>query len=446
MENNKNKFWKGVLVGALVTAFAGLLIVGMSAGIFLIGRTVIQSQGEDQLISGESDTGKLNYSRIMAKMGLIKQIVDENFLFDQDVEKIEDGIYTGMMYGLSDPYSVYYNEEEYQSLVESTEGEYCGIGVMVSQNRTTGVMTVSRVFKGAPGYEAGMLAGDIFYKIDGTLVSSIDPERVISDYIKGEEGTTVEITVLRGEEAKEVVLNVERRQVEVPTIEYQMMEGNVGYVLVTEFDGVTANQFKQAIDDLESQGMEKLLIDLRGNPGGVLETAVDMMAYILPEDKMDGLLISTADKNGKGDRFYCKDGEICYESDFGTMHPDYPKKDGHQLDIPIALLVNGSSASAAELFTGAMMDYDQAVVVGTQTFGKGIVQHLLPLGDGTAIKLTVSHYYTPGGTDLHGEGLTPDVVVELDPELRTKPVISLEEDNQVQAALEALNQETAGEE
>ncbi len=440
MENNKHKFWKGVLVGSLVTAFAGLLIVGMSAGIFLIGSTVIQNQENSQQISQDSDGSELNYSKIMAKMGLIKSAVDEYFLFDQDPEKIEDGIYTGMMYGLEDPYSVYYNEKDYETLVESTEGEYCGIGVMVSQNRTTGVMTVSRVFEGAPGYEAGMLTGDIFYKINGENITGMELDKVVSDYIKGEEGTSVEITVLRGEEAKEVTMNVERRQVEVPTVEYEMLENQVGYVLVTQFDGVTAEQFKTAIDDLESQGMEKLVIDLRGNPGGVLEAVVDMMAYVLPEDKMDGLLISTADKNGKGDRFYCKDGQIHYESDFGTIHPDYPKKDDHQIDVPMALLVDGNSASAAEVFTGAMMDYDQAVVVGTQTFGKGIVQHLLPLGDGTAIKLTVSHYYTPGGTDLHKKGLTPDVVVELDPKLRTNPVIPLEEDNQVQAVLEALEQ------
>ena len=205
---------------------------------------------------------------------------------------------------------MYYNEKDYETLVESTEGEYCGIGVMVSQNRTTGVMTVSRVFEGAPGYEAGMLTGDIFYKINGENITGMELDKVVSDYIKGEEGTSVEITVLRGEEAKEVTMNVERRQVEVPTVEYEMLENQVGYVLVTQFDGVTAEQFKTAIDDLESQGMEKLVIDLRGNRGGVLEAVVDMMAYVLPEDKMDGLLISTADKNGKGDRFYCKNGQI----------------------------------------------------------------------------------------------------------------------------------------
>ena len=138
MENNRYKFWKGVLVGSLVTAFVGLLIVGMSAGIFLIGRTVIQNQENGQQMSQDLGKDQLNYSKIMAKMGLIKSAVDEYFLFDQDAEKIEDGIYTGMMYGLSDPYSVYYNEKDYESLVESTEGEYCGIGVMVSQNKNDG--------------------------------------------------------------------------------------------------------------------------------------------------------------------------------------------------------------------------------------------------------------------------------------------------------------------
>jgi carboxyl-terminal processing protease len=219
-----------------------------------------------------------------------------------------------------------------------------------------------------------------------------------------------------------------------------MMENQVGYIYVMQFDEVTAQQFADAVDDLEQQGMEELLVDLRGNPGGVLDTAVEMLAYILPEDKMDGLLIYTSDKNGKGERYYCKDGQILVDSDSGYQDSRYPKTDDHELTVPLAVLVNGSSASAAEVFTGAVQDYDAGIVVGTQTFGKGIVQSLIPLGDGSAIKLTTSHYYTPSGFDLHGTGLTPDVVVELDDELKTKAVVELSEDNQVQAALEALEE------
>lgn len=440
---NKNKFWKGVLVGALVMAFTGLIIVGMSAGIFLIGRTVIDNQAETQIVE-EDGTGNgettLNFDQIEDKMGLIQSIISQFYLFEEDAELVEDGIYTGMMFGLRDPYSVYYNEKNYDALMEDTEGVYCGIGAMVSQNRSTGIITVSKVFKEAPAFAAGMLPGDILYKVSGELVTGMELELVISERIRGEEESYVDITVLRGENNDEVELHVQRLQVEVPTVEHRMLEDNVGYVYVMQFDTITAPQFKTAINQLESEGMEKLIVDLRGNPGGTVDSVVDMLAFMLPDDKYDGMLLYTGDKDGKGDQYFCKDGELRHNSDYGAKASGYPKTDNHELDIPIVILVNGTSASAAEVFTGAMMDYDRATVVGTQTFGKGIVQNLIPLGDGSAIKLTTSHYYTPSGFDLNEIGLTPDVVIDLDDELKKKVVVELEEDNQLQKALEVLKE------
>ncbi len=246
------------------------------------------------------------------------------------------------------------------------------------------------------------------------------------------------ITVLRGEEPEEVELRIERRMVEVPTVEHQMLDNHVGYISVLQFELVTSGQFAAAVEDLEKQGMEKLVIDLRDNPGGVLDTAVAMMAYVLPDDKFDGMLIYTENKEGKGERYFSKDGQVFEERDDGLSNPAYPMKDGHELDIPIAVLVNGNSASASELFSGAIQDYEAGILVGTKTFGKGIVQNLISLGDGTGIKMTTSRYFTPSGFNLHEVGLTPDVEVELDEELRTKVVIELDEDNQLQAALDAL--------
>lgn len=448
MENReaKNKFWKGVLVGALVTAFVGLIIVGVSAGIFLIGRTVIDNQVETQQADNRNDSNgiegdsKVDFEHIDTKLKYMKSIVDQLFLFEEDVEKIEDGIYLGMMYGLDDPYSVYYNQEDYESLMEDTLGEYCGIGAMVQQNVSSGIMTIVKVFTGSPALEAGMLPGDILYKVEDEAVTGKELALVVKEDIRGEEGSYVNITVLRGESGEEVELKVQRRQIEVPTVEYQMLEDKIGYIYVMQFDEVTSQQFKDAVDDLEKQGMKKLLIDMRNNPGGVLDTAVEMLAYVLPEDKMDGMLIYTEDKNGKGDRYFCKDGQIVKESDSGIQDNRYPKKDDHELKVPLAVLVNGNSASAAEVFTGAIQDYEAGIAVGTQTFGKGIVQQLIPLGDGTAVKLTTSHYYTPSGFDLHEKGLEPDVEVDLEEELKTKAVVELREDNQVQAAIEALDQ------
>lgn len=440
---SKNKFWKGVLVGALVMAFAGLMIVGVSAGIFLIGRTVMDHPAQIAEESGATagESGGLDLERIGKKMDYIQRIVDEYYLFEEDLEHVEDGIYTGLMVGLDDPYSVYYNKEDYESMLEDTSGEYCGIGAMVSQNRSTGIATVIKVFKNSPSFESGLLPGDIIYKVEGEDVTGIELELLVSNYIRGEEGSKVKLTVLRGEANEEVDLTIERRKIEVPTVEYELLENQVGYIKVIQFDEVTSQQFKIAIDELEKQGMEKLVIDLRDNPGGLLDAVVEMMAYVLPDDEMGGKLVYTADKDGKGDRFFSGNGKIQYESDYGQHNSTFPKEDGHELEVPMAVLVNGNSASASEVFTGAIQDYKAGVVVGTQTFGKGIVQSLLPLGDGTAIKLTTAHYYTPSGFDLHGVGLAPDVEVELEEALRTKAVVEKSEDNQLQAAIKALEEQ-----
>ena len=430
---NKNKFWKGALVGALLTAFAGLIIVGMSLGIFLIGRTAIDGpQQAAESNQAENQDGSLDLNRITKKITTLQQIIDKYYLFDEDATKVEDWIYKGMMYGLNDPYTTYYTAEEYQKLSEDTEGEYHGIGVMISQNRSTGIITVIKVFKDTPAAEAGMRPGDVLYKVGDMEVTGMDMDILVKDYIKGKDGSEVALTVFRQDEGEYVDLKMERRNVTVQTVEYQMLEDHVGYIAVSQFDVVTADQFKAAVDDLEKQGMKKLLVDLRNNPGGVLDAVVGMLDYILPDDLMiEGdkdlvrtnteatLLVYMADKNGKGGQEYASDG--------------------HSLDIPLAVLVNGESASASEVFTGAMKDYGRATVVGTKTFGKGIVQNLIPLDNGTAIKMTTAHYYTPSGFDLHGKGIEPDVEVELKEEFKNQITVDVKEDNQIQAALKALD-------
>ena len=430
---NKNKFWKGALVGALLTAFAGLIIVGMSLGIFLIGRTAIDGpQQAAESNQAENQDGSLDLNRITKKITTLQQIIDKYYLFDEDTTKVEDWIYKGMMYGLNDPYTTYYTAEEYQKLSEDTEGEYHGIGVMISQNRSTGIITVIKVFKDTPAAEAGMRPGDVLYKVGDMEVTGMDMDILVKDYIKGKDGSEVALTVFRQDEGEYVDLKMERRNVTVQTVEYQMLEDHVGYIAVSQFDVVTADQFKAAVDDLEKQGMKKLLVDLRNNPGGVLDTVVGMLDYILPDDLMiEGdkdlvrtnteatLLVYMADKNGKGGQEYASDG--------------------HSLDIPMAVLVNGESASASEVFTGAMKDYGRATVVGTKTFGKWIVQNLIPLDNGTAIKMTTAHYYTPSGFDLHGKGIEPDVEVELKEEFKNQITVDVKEDNQIQAALKALD-------
>lgn len=396
------------MIGALVTAFAGLLIVGMSAGIFLVGRSVIRSQIQTQAQNGGSqgngNDANIDWSQVQYKSKRIQSIIQQYFLFDEDGKQVEEYIYKGLMAGLDDPYSVYYTEEEFRDLMEDTTGEYCGIGAMVSKNMVTGMVSIAKVFKGSPAEEAGLRNGDVFYQVDDVEVTSdMDLDILVKQHVKGEEGTTVHLKMFRPSDEDYVEVDVVRRQIEVPTVEYEMKADNLGYIIVSQFDDVTTEQFKSAVDDLESQGMEGLLIDLRGNPGGVLDTAVDMLDYMLPDDlgqysqgeganRGKTLIVSTADRNEQGEKYFCGDG--------------------HSVEIPVVILMDGNSASASEVFAGAMRDYDRADLVGTTSFGKGIVQSLLPLGDGSAVKLTTAHYYSPSGFDLHGVGLEPDVEVE----------------------------------
>lgn len=427
-----NRFWLGAIAGAFVTAFAGLLIVGMSAGIYLFGNRVmtrqpgIRTEGPAPSITdGKGRDAGVDLDRITSKMNLMDEIIGQYFLYEENPLQVEDFIYRGMLEGLDDPYSAYYTAADYRAMQEGTKGIYSGIGAMVSQNKDTGLCSIMKVFAGTPAMEAGMKPGDVIYKINGRDVTGESLDVLVGTHIKGKPGSKVRITVLRSSEEEYRDFNLTRRKIEVPTVEYRMLDEQTGYLAVSEFDVVTVSQFKAAVEALKQAGMKGLIIDLRNNPGGILDSAVQMADYLLPDDNASypkgggkTLLLYTADKNGKGNQ--------------------YTASDGHQLDLPMAVLINGHSASASEVFAGALRDYDSAFLVGTVSYGKGIVQNLIPLGDGSAMKITTAHYYTPSGFDLHGKGIKPDIQVELDEAFQTQAVIELEKDNQVRAAAEAL--------
>ena len=415
MENNTNKntdkmrgFLPGLLIGIVITGFVCIAASITAIGIFNTDGFYILSNLYHSSSASSSDA--LDLTAINSKLKLLQRIIGNDFLFDEDMNKVSEGIYKGLVSGLEDPYSVYYTEEEFNALMEESSGNYCGIGAMVQKNVETGLVSVVKVFKNSPAEEAGLKAGDVLYKVGDMEITGLDLDTLVKTYIRGEEGTTVDLTVLRGDEHDKVELHITRRAIEAETVEYKMLDNNIGYISVSEFDQPTYNQFKTAIDELQSDGMKGLVIDLRDNPGGLLDTVVDMLDYMLP----DGLLVYTADKNGNGDKYY--------------------SDDGHQVDIPLVVLVNGNSASASEVFTGAIKDFKWGTIIGTQTFGKGIVQDILPLGDGSGLKITVAHYYTPSGFDLHGKGITPDIEVELD----ETAVYGEDSDNQLKAAIEKL--------
>ena len=356
---------------------------------------------------------KLDYKKIEEKTSVLQNIIDRYFLFDEDMTKVEDGIYAGMMNGLGDPYTVYYTKEEYKALNEDTEGKYSGIGAVVSQNPNTKIITIVKIFDNSPANDAGLQVGDIIDKIDGEEVAGTDMDIRVKTKIRGEEGTSFKMTVLRGDDRKEVELDLIRRSIEVETVAGKMLDNNIGYIAVSQFDAVTSEQFKSNIESLQSQGMTKLIVDLRGNPGGLLDQVVDMLDYILP----DGLVLYTEDKYGKREEYY-SDGS-------------------HELKIPMVVLVNENSASASEVFTATFRDCEWGTVVGKTTFGKGIVQNVLPLGDGTAVKITTQHYYPPSGYDLHKVGIKPDLEVDLNEGAK----IGTDSDNQLSAAIDILKNE-----
>ena len=356
---------------------------------------------------------KLDYKKIEEKTSVLQNIIDRYFLFDEDMTKVEDGIYAGMMNGLGDPYTVYYTKEEYKALNEDTEGKYSGIGAVVSQNPNTKIITIVKIFDNSPANDAGLQVGDIIHKIDGEEVAGTDVDILVKTKIRGEEGTSFKMTVLRGDDRKEVELDLTRRSIEVETVAGKMLDNNIGYIAVSQFDAVTSEQFKSNIESLQSQGMTKLIVDLRGNPGGLLDQVVDMLDYILPE----GLVLYTEDKYGEREEYY-SDGS-------------------HELKIPMVVLVNENSASASEVFTATFRDFEWGKVVGKTTFGKGIVQNVLPLGDGTAVKITTQHYYPPSGYDLHKVGIKPDIEVDLNEGAK----IGTDSDNQLSTAIDILKNE-----
>jgi len=346
------------------------------------------------------------------KMDRIKAVIDQFYLEDIDDEQLEDGVYSGLVKGLGDPYSEYYSEQDYKDLMEGASGIYAGIGALMSQNMQTGLISITRPFEDSPAKKAGLIAGDILVAVDGNDVGDQALADIVTQ-IKGEPQTEVVLTVMRGSQTLDIT--VVRDFVEVTTVEYKMLDENTGYIYILEFDDVTTDQFKNAVEALQAEGMEDVVVDLRDNPGGNLAVVVDIMDYILPE----GMIVYTEDKYGSRDE---------YTSDAKTV-----------LDIPMAVLINGYSASASEIFAGAIKDYEWGTLVGTTTYGKGIVQRVFDLGDGTAVKLTISKYYTPNGNNIHDIGIEPDVEVELPAEVYEDGYLSQEEDVQLNTALDILN-------
>ena len=361
----------------------------------------------------KEDKEEISYARIVKKLTYLQQLVDDYYLEDVEDDHFADGIYKGFISSLKDPYSTYYTEEEYSALMESSSGVYCGIGATVSQNVKTGVISIVKPFENSPAYKAGILPDDILYKVNGKEVTGVDLSEVVSD-MKGVEGTTVVISVIRENEKEPLEFTITRAKIEIPTIEYKMLDNKIGYIIITEFDEITVTQFVAAVDKLEADGMKGLVVDVRDNPGGLLDAVVKIVDRLIKP----GLVVYTEDKYGSREEEKATDADA--------------------VNVPVAVLINGNSASASEIFAGTLQDYKKATIIGTTSFGKGIVQKVIPLSDGTAVKLTISKYYTPNGRNIHGTGITPDIEIEMDDAMKKQVVVPIEKDNQLQQAIKTV--------
>ncbi len=397
------------IVGLIVGVTAALLVVCVGYLGFKVQQRAEESGQESQQVNaeGSSEDGILT-DEVAEKIGILEYMIEQYYYKDDlNREDLENGIYRGLLDAVGDPYTTYYTKEEFDDFMEQTQGAYYGIGAYVAQDLDLNYPKVSSPIPGTPAEEAGLRKDDIIYEVDGVSTYGMDLNNVVA-LIKGEEGTTVNLTIYRDGEYLEV--NVERRKVEVPTVSQEMLGDGMAYIQIAEFDDVTPGQFADALQSARNSGMKGLIMDLRGNPGGSVTAVVEIARMLLPE----GLVVYTEDKYGKRDEYTC-DGS-------------------NEFDLPLVVLVDGNSASASELLSGAIQDYQKGMLVGTTTFGKGIVQQILTLRDGSAIKITISSYYTPAGRNIHGTGIEPDVVCEFDSEAYYND----DYDNQLEKAKEVL--------
>ncbi|MCR5609225.1 MAG: S41 family peptidase [Lachnospiraceae bacterium] len=408
---NDEKYLSGMITGAVcalalfsVTVFIVALVLGKS------NRSTVSYNNVKE--SETSVTIENSKDKIFGKMELLADIINEYSLYDVPEEDIIEGVYQGMFDSMNDKYADYYTAEEYKQFAESTNGEYCGIGAYIGQNVDTNAIYISEPMEGSPAMEVGLRSGDIIYKVDDKVLGDESLDTVVT-WIKGEEGTKVKLTIIREGESDYLEFEVTRKNIEVPTVKGELLENEVGLISISSFDKVTASQFEETVNKLKEQGMKKMIIDLRSNPGGMLDVVVDMLDMFLEPGKM---IVYTQDKTE-------------------TTTEQYKSQNPKVIDMPLVVLINGYSASASEIFAGAIQDYKLGTLVGETSFGKGIVQTVLPVGDGSYVKFTTAKYFTPNGRYIHEVGIEPDEKVEFD----SKAYYDENVDNQLNKAKEIIN-------
>ncbi len=393
--------------------YIGIPVLTLAIG-FGAGAAAGTIYGSHNPVSVESEAGDDEISREdVNKLYELKDYIDEYYL--GDAENLAEGMYKGLFKALDDPYSVYMDKEEFSAFREAATGKFVGIGVIVTPNDENRIQVVTPI-KGGPAEREGVKAGDIIWKVEDKVYTGEEMNDAVS-IMKGEEGKPVNITFVRKKNGKKEILEktIIREEVVSPSVEGEMMADGIGYLRIIQFEDETYNEFIEEMDKLKSQGMKSLVIDIRENGGGNLAVASDIIDELLPE----GVIVYTEDKNGK---------------------KEYILSDANELGMPMAVLVNENTASAAEILTAALQDSGKGTIIGTKTFGKGVVQIVHGLDDGSGLKLTISEYFSPKGRKINGEGVQPDIDIELNEDSEGIGPDYINEDNQLQKAVEVLKE------
>ena len=355
------------------------------------------------------------------KIETVNTYLENNYLYDNiDYKKANDNAVKAYVESLEEPYTHYYTEDEFETYMSRVEESYVGIGVIISADTENDKIVVVSPLKDSPAYKAGIKPGDFITEVDGTGFDASGMDACVAAIKNGKEGDRVKITVERDGDIK--AYDIERAEIVERSVQYEMLDDNIGYISISGFntnsegsDESTYTEFTEAVESLEEDGMKKLIIDVRDNPGGVLSVVCDIADYILPE----GIITYTETRTG--------------------IRQEY-KSDKQEIDIPMAVLINGSSASASEILAGALKDYKRAEIIGQTSFGKGIVQKVFPFSDGSGMSMTISKYYTPNGISIHEKGIEPDIEVELPEKYKDSYIsdIPRKEDTQLNKAIEIL--------
>lgn len=407
MNSNKKN-----VIGVVLLVIA--LLITTNVATFVV-TTRIQIEREDKIIINKGKYDKLVdiYDKY-EKSEWIQEFLKHNYLKDITEEEMISGIYKGIFESLDDPYSVYMTQQEFGTFMDRTSGSYGGIGVIVTPGEDNLITVVSPI-EDTPGETSGLKPDDKIVKVNGKEFSADQMDEAIN-VMKGEPGTDVTLTILREDRNnnKEFIdIDITRAQIRINSVKSDMLQNNIGYIRITSFDQQTYDDFMKHLNSLQQQNMQGLIVDLRNNPGGLL----DQCSKIADEFMGEGTIVYTQTK---------------------SKERDYSKSDADKLDIPLVILVNGGSASASEILAGAIKDTNSGTLIGTKTFGKGIVQRIRKMPDGSGFKLTVSEYFTPSGVNIHGVGIEPDIVIELSEDVEEFGLKNIEGDNQLQKAIEVI--------